>query len=132
MTRREFADMLQAMAEGWTSRDYERVAGFFAEDVRYADPTRYRIRGRAELLRFFQDDEGYPQHTVWHNVVFDEEQQIGAGEYTYRGTHLYHGAVLVKVQDGEITHWREYQHTSDLEWEGFVEDTAFEEPAAGR
>ena len=120
MTRQEFTEMLQTMARGWTNKDYETVIQFFADDVRYIDPVRYRIAGRADLLRFYENDEGYPEESVWHNIVFDEARQMGAGEYTYRGTHLYHGLVLIKVQDGRITHWREYQHISDVTWEDFT------------
>ena len=117
MSRNEFEAMLQALARGWTERDYETVAGFFAEDVRYSDPTRYRISSRAELLEFFRDDEGYEQSTVWHGSLFDEERQLGVAEYTYQGTHRYHGTVWIEVRGNRIVRWREYQHVSDLEWE---------------
>ncbi|HWM90923.1 MAG TPA: nuclear transport factor 2 family protein [Thermoanaerobaculia bacterium] len=125
MKRQEFEATLQALAQGWASKDYEKVASHFAEDVQYADPTRYRISSRAELLEFFRDDEGYDQSTVWHNVVFDEEKQTGAAEYTYQGTHRYHGLVIVKVHGNLITHWREYQHVSDLGWEDYCDGTLF-------
>ena len=121
MTRQEFAAMLQALARGWTERDYEKVVSFFAEDVRYSDPIRYRLASRAELLDFFWDDEGYEQSTVWHDAVFDEERQIGVAEYTYEGTHRYHGTVWIEVRDNLIVRWREYQHTSELEWKEFWE-----------
>lgn len=119
MKRQEFEAMLQALAMGWADRDYEKVASFFAEDVRYADPARYRIRSRAELLEFFRDDEGCDQSTVWHDSIFDEECQVGVAEYTYEGTHRYHGTVWIEVRKNLIVRWREYQHTSDLEWEEY-------------
>lgn len=119
MTRQEFEAMLQALARGWTERDYETVAGWFAEDVLYSDPTRYRFSSRAELLEFFRDDEGCEQSTVWHGVVFDEESQVGAAEYTYQGTHRYHGTVWVHIQGNRIARWREYQHVSEQGWEEF-------------
>jgi hypothetical protein len=125
MTRAEFAADLKALAQAWADKDYEKAAGFFAEDVRYADPLHYRFASRADLLRFFQDDGGHAQRTVWHNLVFDEEQQLGAAEYTYEGTHRYHGLVLVKVNGGKFSHWREYQHISPLEWEDFCSGTDF-------
>lgn len=125
MTRAEFTASLEALAQAWTDRDYEKAASFFAEDVRYADPLHYRFASRADLLRFFQDDDGYPQRTVWHNLVFDEEQQVGAAEYTYEGTHRYHGLVLIKVSGGKLSHWREYQHISPLEWKDFCSGTDF-------
>lgn len=110
--------MLQSLARGWAAKDYEKVAGFFAEDVRYSDPTRYRFSSRAELLEFFQGEEG-EESTVWHNAVFDEERQLGVAEYTYQGTHRYHGTVWIEVRGDRIVRWREYQHVSDLEWEEF-------------
>ena len=119
MTRAGFVEMLGSMAEAWTARDYEKAIRFFAPDVRYADPLRYSFSNSADLLRFFQDDGDQPQSTLWHNVVFDEARQVGAAEYSYRGTHLYHGVVLIRLQGGKITHWREYQHTSEKEWDAF-------------
>jgi hypothetical protein len=83
------------------------------------DPLRYRFSNSADLLRFFEDDEGYPQSTVWHTILFDEARQAGAAEYTYRGNHIYHGVVLIEIQDGKIVRWREYQHTSEKDWEAF-------------
>ena len=121
MTGQEFEAMLQALARGWTKRDYEKVVSFFAEDVRYSDPIRYRLTSRAELLEFFWDDEGFEQSTVWHGAVFDEERQVGVAEYTYEGTHRYHGTVWIEIRDNLIVSWREYQHTSELEWKEFWE-----------
>jgi hypothetical protein len=103
MTKTEFRDLLHSLADAWSRRDYAAAAGFFAEDVRYGDPTRYSF----------------------NTIVFDEEQQIGAAEYTYEGTHLYHGLVLAKVAGGEIHRWREYQHVDPREWEEFTSAMAF-------
>jgi SnoaL-like protein len=118
MTRQEFEALLQALAQGWKEKDYERVASFFAEDVRYLDPTRYSFASRAELLEFFGGEES-EESTVWHNILFDEERQLGAAEYTYQGTSRYHGTVWIQLRGNSIARWREYQHTSDLEWEEF-------------
>jgi SnoaL-like protein len=126
MTREGFTSLLQTLARAWTDRDYEKAIGFFAADVRYGDPTRYNLNGRSDLLRFFQDDEGYEQRTDWHHVVFDEDRQLGAAEYSYQGTHLYHGIVLIKVENDQIARWREYQHIADASWEEFTAGTAFE------
>lgn len=32
----------------------------------------------------------------------------------------YHGIVIVKIKDGKISNWREYQYKSDLDWKAFV------------
>ena len=125
MSKTEFRNLLHSLANAWSRRDYATAADFFAEDVRYGDPTRYAFNGRTELRAFFEADEGYDQRTVWHTIVFDEEQQIGAVEYTYQGTNLYHGTVLVKIAGGRIARWREYQHIDSREWEEFTSTTAF-------
>lgn len=97
MTKTQFRERLEELARAWVAKDYERAAAFFSDDVKYADPLRYSAHSRNELLAFFQDDEGYPQLTEWHNIVFDEEQQVGVPEYTFSGRHRYHGIVVIKV-----------------------------------
>jgi SnoaL-like domain len=125
MNRAAFVALLETMAEGWRQRDYAKTARCFAEDVRYGDPTRYSHRGREALLRFFENDGGLPQTIEWHHVVFDEATQTGAAEYTYEGHHRYHGLVLVKLEADLVSHWREYQHVSPLDWEDFTKETRF-------
>ena len=84
-------------------------------------------RGQVRVVEFGgEDDGGFEQRTVWHNVVFDEKRQIGAVEWTYDGTHRYHGASWVKVKNRQITHWREYQHVDDREWAEFFGGAASE------
>jgi len=58
-------------------------------------------------------------------ILFDPELQIGAAEYTYEGTHRYHGVAMIRVSPAGITHWREYQHISPLAWQEFVGVTKF-------
>lgn len=52
--------------------------------------------------------------------MFDEVEQTGAAEYTYTGSYTYHGLVLVRVRDGLVSEWREYQHTSVQPSDAFV------------
>ena len=121
MTAAQFRRFLDELAEAWRERRYEEAVEMFAPDVRYLDPTRYSMVGRDSLLAFFQDDEGYPQLTTWRNVLFDEATQMGAAEYSYRGTRLYHGVVLINLSAERVARWREYQHTSDLDWQAFFQ-----------
>ena len=124
MTGAEFARMLDALADAWARRDYPAAAAWFASDVRYADPLRYAFDNRADLLAFYEADDGLPQRTEWHLRLFDEPTQRGAAEYTYEGTHRYHGVALIRVADGRITHWREYQHVDSRSREAFIASTA--------
>ncbi|MFH1143896.1 MAG: nuclear transport factor 2 family protein [Candidatus Eisenbacteria bacterium] len=125
MTQSEFITLLHGLAAAWSRRDYAAAAGVFAEDVRYADPTRYAWEGRAALRAFFEADEGFEQETVLHTILFDEQRQVGAAEYTYRGTHTYHGVALIRLEAGKIAQWREYQHIDPRPWIEFVGKTAF-------
>lgn len=120
MNSREFRELLERMAAGWNSGDAAMVADCFAERVSYGDPLRYSFNSREELLPFFEPPQGRSQSVVWHRVLFDEVEQTGAAEYTYEGHRRYHGAVIATVEEGKVAHWREWQHTSDLEWETFV------------
>jgi hypothetical protein len=120
VNRGEFRELLERMAAGWNGGDAAAVADCFAERVSYADPTRYSFSTRDELLPFFEPPEGGTQCVVWHRVLFDEAEQTGAAEYTYEGHNRYHGAVIATVADGRVTAWREWQHTSELDWEAFV------------
>jgi hypothetical protein len=58
MNRNEFEILLKSLAESWARRDYTSAANFFAEDIRYGDPTRYSFANRTQLQEFFEADEG--------------------------------------------------------------------------
>lgn len=125
MTEQEFNRLLLRLADGWKNRDYAQVCDAFSEDVQYADPMRYDLHSRESLRAFFEDDDGRDQRTVFHTVIFDQTRQIAAVEYTYEGSHRYHGVALVRLENDRITHWREYQHTDRREWTDFISGTAF-------
>ncbi len=119
MTKHEFNEMLDSLAEGWSAANYDKVIRYFAEDVYYSDSLHYAFTDRAQLLEFFEDDDGAEQTCVFHSAVFDEHRQMGAAEYTYKGTHRYHGTVWIKLGGDLIVDWREYQHISDRSWDDF-------------
>ena len=113
MQKNEFGAMLERLCDGWTSREYESVAGHFADRVFYSDALNYTFRDVGSLLQFFQDDGGKPQSCKFHNWVFDEERQLGVAEFSYLGTYAYHGTVWIEITDDKIACWREYQHMSE-------------------
>jgi SnoaL-like domain len=129
MTEGRFRELLERLSDGWARRDYAKVIEEYAPDVRYGDPLRYRFTDRAALRAFFEADQGLEQRTVWHNVIFDEARQIAAVEYTYDGSHRYHGVAIVRLAGDRITHWREFQHIDSRDYADFVGATAFPEGA---
>jgi hypothetical protein len=126
MKQREFHQLLDKLAEAWLLKDYNTAAELFVDEIQYADPLRYKLDGKAQLRAFFEADDGYEQRTVWHTIIFDEERQLGAAEYTFDGTHRYHGMVIIKLRDDRISHWREYQHIDPRDWQDYAAKTAFE------
>lgn len=120
MKKAEFKKLLHSLAVAWTRGDHDTVCKAFAENVHYSDPTRYTFRNLTELRAFFGEGSAEEQHCEIHATVFDEEQQLGAAEYTYAGKHRYHGLVLIKVATEKIIEWREYQHIDDRDWGSFV------------
>ena len=125
----EFVRLLNRVAEGWNRGDAATAAACFTEDAIYIEPPDQQLyRGRAELYEFFGGAEGRPNpmEMTWHHIVFDEDQHIGTGEYTFahRG-RLSHGIVIVKIEDGKIDRWREYQYRSTTEWRAFIGESRF-------
>lgn len=62
---------------------------------------------------------------TWHHLLFDPAQQIGVGEYTFRYREQTHGLFIVKILNGLISNWREYEVASELSWEQFIGDNRF-------
>lgn len=120
MKKGQFAEMLQDLAAAWTRNDPDAVCAAFSADVHYSDPTRYAFRNLAELRAFFDADAGEEQKCDIHATVFDEDQQLGAAEYTYDGKYRYHGLVLIQVVNDKIASWREYQHVDDRSRTDFI------------
>ena len=118
--------MMGTLADAWNAGDSRTALALFAEDARYVEPPdEQRYEGHEELFEFFGRDDPPPMSLLWHHVVFDPEQQIGAAEYTYRGTRTYHGITLVRLKHDRIADWREYQYPSELDWEAFSAGNRF-------
>jgi len=118
MTAGEFAALLDQLAQALAARDHAAAADCFSVDVRYRDPLRTSLDGRAQLLEMF-DTEMVAPVVVWRTVLFDESKQMGAVEYTSRGQHRFHGVAIARVEGTVIAEWRALQHLSDFEWAEF-------------
>jgi len=118
VTRDDLRTALDRAAAGWAAGDAAAVGDAFANEVEYLDPFLYHFHHRADLLPFFEPPSG-GHHVTWHTIVWDDDAQTGAVEYTYEGHHRYHGAAIVRLDaDGRIALWREWQHRDDaLDWD---------------
>ncbi len=127
-TTSQFQVLMQTIANGWNEGNARKSADCFCEDAVYTEPPEEQLyRGRAELYEFFGGDNGtdLPMKMKWHHLAFNENEQIGFGEYTFEMHGRYHGIVVVKVENELIKHWREYQYSSEVDWEAFTRHGKF-------
>lgn len=125
----QFEQLLQTVAEGWNESNARKAADCFTIDAVYIEPPdRQLYKGREALFEFFGGDAGRvdPMKMTFHHLLYNEDEQIGAGEYTfsYKGRET-HGIVIVKIKSNKIHRWREYQYRSEVSWEEFVGESAF-------
>src|SRR5262249_33809571 len=128
LTSDEFRALMDRLASSWNSNNAKRAAECFTADAVYSAPPSSRIhRGRQGLFEFFGGQNGRPRpmSMQWHHLLFDQANQIGAGEYTFTYEIRTHGMVIVRVVSGKIANWREYEQESPLEWETFVGTNRF-------
>lgn len=124
----EFQQLLRKVADAWNEGDAAKAVACFTEDAVYIEPPAQQVyRGRAALFEFFGGDKKPepPMLMTWHHVAFNAGKQIGFGEYTFQMNRRYHGIVVVKVREGKISNWREYQYESPLSWEDFTAKNPF-------
>lgn len=128
LSRIGFAELMNRLAGAWNRGDARAAADCFTPDARYSSPPQPRVRrGRDELFRFFGGEHGRPRpmHMKWHHLVFDDAQQIGAGEYTFEYEIRTHGIALVRIVAGRIAQWREWEHPSPRSFEALTKDNSF-------
>ena len=128
LTAGDYKRLMNHLAEAWHSNDARRAVELFTGDAVYSAPPKGTVRrGRDELFRFFGGPTGRPRpmRMEWHHLVFDEESQIGAGEYTFTYEIRTHGTVMVRIVNGKIANWREYEEASPLDWEEFMGPNRF-------
>jgi ketosteroid isomerase-like protein len=124
----EYNRLMQTVADGWNEGDARKAADCFSEDAVYVEPPEKQLyHGRAELYEFFGVDGStdVPMKMTWHHLAFNEEEQVGFGEYTFQMHGRYHGIVVVKIESGLIKQWREYQYRAELSWEEFTRHNPF-------
>lgn len=128
LTTSAFHELMQTVAEGWKEGNARKAADCFREDAIYVEPPDKQLyHGREELYEFFGGDAGteIPMQMTWHHLAFNEQEQVGFGEYTFQMNSRYHGIVIVSLEAGLIKYWREYQYRSEFSWEDFTSHTPF-------
>ena len=124
----EFNQLMTKLGKAWNSNDAAQAADCFTGDALYSSPPSPHLRlGHEELFQFFGGPKGrpLPMSMEWHHLLFDEENQIGAGEYTFTYKVRTHGMVIVKIRDGKIANWREYEVETPMSWDEMVGGNRF-------
>ena len=119
---------MQTIADGWNEGNARKAADCFCEDAVYVEPPEKQVyQGCEELFEFFGGESGpeIPMHMTWHHLAFNEDEQVGFGEYSFQMHGKYHGIVTVKLENGLIKFWREYQYNSELNWDEFSRRNLF-------
>ena len=128
LTTNQFEQLMQTISDGWNEGNARKAANCFSEDAIYVEPPDAQLyHGREELYEFFGGDNGtdIPMKMTWHHLAFNEETQIGFGEYTFEMHGRYHGIVVVRVESALIKQWREYQYRTEINWEAFTSQNPF-------
>ena len=126
ISKMEFQQLVNKVADGWNEGDAEKAASAFSKDAIYVEtPDEKRYIGRAEIYRYSGGSNSRPgdMKMTWHNLVFDDQQQFGLGEFTFGlgSNYQIHGVASMKVSNGLISNWRQYYVESPLLWDDFAD-----------
>jgi hypothetical protein len=129
ITGQQFSTLLNQVSRGWNEGNARMAADVFATDAVYEEPPKKQFyKGRHAIFEFFGGEKGFdrPMKMTWHNIAFNEDTQVGFGEYTFSMNNQYHGIVAIKIENRKITSWREYQYQSADDWKTFAGESEFE------
>jgi hypothetical protein len=123
-----FQKLIGTLTDSLNSNNARAAADCFAEDAMFSLPPNPEIKkGRQALFEFFGGEKGRPKamSILWHRLIFDSASQMGAGEYTFTYQVRTHGVVMLRIVNGKIANWREYEVESRLNWEEMVGENRF-------
>jgi len=123
-----FQKLIGTLTDAWDSNNPRQAADCFTQDAMFSSPPDPEIRkGRPALFEFFGGEKGRPKPVsiLWHHLVFDPALQIGAGEYTFTYQVRTHGMVILRIVNGKIANWRQYEVESRMNWEEMVAENRF-------
>ncbi len=119
---KDFNALMQRVSDGWTTQNVDLALSAFTKDALYTEPPNFQIyRGQTELRNFFTAVRP-GSSMIWHHLWYNPDTGIGAGEYSFhnggRDTAV-HGVAVVKIIDGKIHIWREYQRRGEIDYDAF-------------
>ena len=123
MNTLEFRVLMERLARAWSTQDTELGLSCFTEGAVYMEPPDVQLYAGHDELRPYFAALTPGTYLRFHALMFDEDSQVGAGEYSFGSegeTIVDHGVAVVEIEDGRIAFWREYQRKGPAAFDDFV------------
>jgi hypothetical protein len=123
VTGEGFRELLERLAQAWSTQDTELGLSCFAEDAVYTEPPDIQLYVGHDQLRPYFAALTPGTFMRFHTIAFDEGAQRGAGEYSFgdeRSETADHGVAIVEVDGERIRAWREYQRKGPASFDAFT------------
>ncbi len=101
----EFFSMMHEMTDAWNQGNARKAADYYTERALIEFCGGYRFTS--------------PVRIHWRFLTFNENEQIGYGEYVFHQIHVsdssahvikkYSGIAHIQIHEGRITSWREFR-----------------------
>lgn len=126
LNTREFQTLMGQLARAWSQQDTEAALACFTQDAVYIEPPDIQFYTGQEQLRPYFAALKPGTFMRFHNLWFNEPDQVGAGEYSFGVSgHATadHGIIVVELRDRKIASWREYQRQGPSGFQDFIATT---------
>jgi len=122
ISEKEFKELMNNVAQGWSTQNTDKALSSFREDAVYMEPPNIQYYQGHEQLRLYFDELDDRYRMKFHNLWFNRSTQSGAGEYTfsYGKDTSDVGIVVVELEKGKIKFWREYQRKGPTDFKEFL------------
>ena len=118
-----FYALARRLATAWSEQNTEAAVDCFTPDAIYMEPPDIQIYQGHEQLRPYFAALGAGTYMRFDYLWFDEERQVGAGEYAFGVTgkpNADHGVVVMEIRNERIAVWREYQRRGPADLDDFL------------
>lgn len=123
LNEHQFIELMIRLAKAWSRQDLNDALSCFTEDAVYMEPPDIQLFKSHDELRPYFGALKPGTYMKFHNLWFNENQQIGAGEYSFGNIarpNAVHGVAVVEIKNGRIRFWREYQRKGSADFKRFI------------